>query len=99
MQKELGDLVFVELPEQGSSFKQGEKLASVESVKAVSDIYSPISGIVSAINTRLSESPDLVNKSPYADGWLVKVEVANKGEIDSLMTPDAYRQHQAADSH
>lgn len=98
-QKELGDLVFVELPEEGSSFKQGEKLASVESVKAVSDIYAPISGIVSAINTRLSESPDLVNKSPYADGWLVKVEVANKGDIDSLMTPDAYRQHQAADSH
>jgi glycine cleavage system H protein len=61
VQKELGDLVFVELPEQGSSFKQGEKLASVESVKAVSDIYSPISGIVSAINTRLSESPDLVS--------------------------------------
>lgn len=61
MQKELGDLVFVELPEEGSSFKQGEKLASVESVKAVSDIYAPISGIVSAINTRLSESPDLVS--------------------------------------
>ncbi len=61
MQKELGDLVFVELPEEGSSFKQGEKLASVESVKAVSDIYAPISGIVSAINTRLLESPDLVS--------------------------------------
>ncbi len=61
MQKELGDLVFVELPEEGSSFKQGEKLASVESVKAVSDIYAPISGIVSAINTKLSESPDLVS--------------------------------------
>jgi glycine cleavage system H lipoate-binding protein len=61
VQKELGDLVFVELPEEGSSFKQGEKLASVESVKAVSDIYAPISGTVGAINTKLSESPDLVS--------------------------------------
>jgi glycine cleavage system H protein len=98
-QKELGDLVFVELPEAGSPCKQGEKFASVESVKAVSDVYSPISGTVVEVNTSLSESPDLINKSPYGDGWLMKLTVSNKGELDGLMGADAYKQHQAADAH
>jgi glycine cleavage system H protein len=98
-QKELGDLVFVELPEAGSPCKQGEKFASVESVKAVSDVYSPISGTVVEVNTSLSESPDLINKSPYGDGWLMKLTVSNKGELDGLMGADAYKQHQAANAH
>lgn len=92
-QHELTDIVFVELPEVGKVVKKGEQLAVVESVKAVSDVYSPISGKVVAVNSGLEDAPELVNKSPYEDGWIAKLEVADAAELDAMMSADAYRQH------
>jgi glycine cleavage system H protein len=85
-QDQLGDIVFVELPQIGDTFKQGEQFATVESVKAVCECYLPVSGEIIAVNTALEESPEMVNKNPYGDGWFVEVNPSDPSEMDALMT-------------
>ena len=91
-QNELGEVVFVELPAIGDEFVSGDEAAVVESVKAASEVYTPISGEVIEVNEALEESPELVNTSPYEDGWFFKLRVSdeNLGSIDSLMTAEEY---------
>lgn len=90
-QKELGDIVYVELPDEGDDIEAGEPLGNVEAVKAVEDINSPVSGEVEKINDELEDTPELINKSPFADGWLIQVRLTNKSELDSLLSADEYR--------
>ena len=87
---QLGDIVFVELPVAGKTVKAGDGLAVVESVKAASDVFSPVSGEVTAANAELGDNPETVNDSPEAGGWFVKIKVANPSEVDALMDRDAY---------
>ena len=87
---ELGDIGFVELPEVGASLKQFETFGVVESVKAVSDLYSPLSGEVVEVNEALREGPELLNSDPFGEGWILKVELADAAEIDVLMDAAAY---------
>ena len=91
-QNELGEVVFVELPAIGDEFISGDEVAVVESVKAASEVYTPISGEVIEVNDTLEENPELVNTSPYEEGWFFKLEVSdeNLGSIDSLMTAEEY---------
>ncbi|MCW8873563.1 MAG: glycine cleavage system protein GcvH [Xanthomonadales bacterium] len=89
-QAQLGDMVFVELPEPGMSYEQGDACAVVESVKAASDIYAPLTGEVIEANSALEDSPELVNTDPYGDGWLFRMQLANAAELDGLLTPEAY---------
>jgi glycine cleavage system H protein len=89
-QERLGDVVFVELPEIGTGTKKGETFCVVESVKAASDIYAPMSGEVTEINKSLEDHPELVNQSPYEKGWMVRLKVSNTSEIDDLMSSDEY---------
>jgi glycine cleavage system H protein len=91
-QHELTDVVFVELPAVGRQLKAGETCAVVESVKTASDIYSPVSGQVTAVNAALSENPGLVNTQPYADGWFYKIRLSNPAEAADLLSAEAYRQ-------
>jgi len=90
-QEELGDVVFVELPDVDDELEAGDDAGVVESVKAASDIYAPISGTVVAINEALEDTPDLVNGSPYVDGWMYKLAPADAGELDSLLDAEAYQ--------
>jgi len=92
-QEQLGDVVFVELPEKGATVRQFSSLGVVESVKAASDIYSPISGEVIERNVKVIEKPELVNSAPYQDGWMLKVKLADKGELQKLLSPEDYRAH------
>jgi glycine cleavage system H protein len=87
---ELGDVVFVELPEVGSEFNQGDSVGTIESVKAVADLYLPVSGEIVAVNEAVAESPELVNQSPLDDGWLVKVKLSDPSELDNLLDAAAY---------
>ena len=89
-QNELGDITYLELPEVGSQVTQNEPLGVIESVKAASDIYAPVSGEVIERNEQAIESPDLVNRSPYDEAWFVKVRMSNPSELDSLMNADEY---------
>jgi len=89
-QAALGDMVFIELPEPGMSYDQGEPCAVVESVKAASDIYAPVSGEVIEANGALEDTPELVNTDPYVDGWLFKVKLSDPAEIDGLHDAEAY---------
>ena len=89
-QAALGDMVYVELPEPGMSYEQGDACAVVESVKAASDAYAPVSGEVIENNSALEDSPELVNNDPYGDGWLFRMQLANAAELDGLLTPEAY---------
>ncbi len=86
----LGDVVFLELPQADTELTQSEKLGEVESVKAVSDIYSPISGRVLEVNQQAVDNPELVNESPYDSGWLLKVTISDPAELDKLMTSEQY---------
>jgi glycine cleavage system H protein len=90
-QKELGDVVFVELPELGSSIKATEALGVVESVKAVSDIYAPLSGEVVKVNDKLEDSPELINEDPYGEGWIAELQVEDPKELEGLLTAEEYR--------
>ena len=90
-QHELGDIVFVELPEVGQKVSSGEPCGSIEAVKAVEDLVSPISGKVQEKNTDLEDSPELINKSPYEEGWLFKVKISNQEELDNLITAAEYQ--------
>jgi len=96
-QEQLGDLVFdlvfVELPEQGETITRGEACAVVESVKAASDIYAPVTGEVVSVNEALNDAPETVNNDPYGDGWLFTVKPGDENEIDELMDADAYGEH------
>eukprot|EP00268_Persea_americana_P026154 TRINITY_DN2553_c0_g1_i1.p1 TRINITY_DN2553_c0_g1~~TRINITY_DN2553_c0_g1_i1.p1 ORF type:complete len:155 (+),score=38.74 TRINITY_DN2553_c0_g1_i1:177-641(+) len=89
-QDHLGDVVFVELPEVGTSVTQGNSFGAVESVKATSDVNSPVSGKVVEVNEELNSSPGLVNASPYDSGWIIKVEMSNGSEVNSLMDSEQY---------
>ena len=89
-QEQLGDIVFVELPTVGKVLKQGDEAAVVESVKAASEIYAPVSGTVSEVNTALADNPGLINTAPDGDGWIYKISLANAAELDGLMDADAY---------
>lgn len=89
-QDQLGDVVFVELPEVGAVFSKGDEFGTVESVKAVSELYMPISGEITAVNTDLEENPERVNVSPYGTGWMIKVAPSDPGEIDALMDNASY---------
>jgi len=89
-QHSLGDVVFVELPEVGTQLKKGEAFGSVESVKAASDIYSPLSGEVIEINSELEDHPELLNESPYEKGWIIKIRVSDSGESAELMNEAKY---------
>jgi len=90
-QDELGDVVFVELPDEGAELSAGEDFGVVESIKAVSDIYAPVSGTVTAVNDDLRDEPELLNEDPFGDGWLLEVELADESELDDLLDADAYR--------
>jgi glycine cleavage system H protein len=94
-QAELTDVVFVELPTVGTKVSAGDQVAVVESVKAASDIYAPVSGEIAEVNEALSDDPSLVNTAPYEGGWIFKLAVADATEVESLMTPEAYEKHLA----
>ena len=89
-QKELGDVVFVELPQVGSQLDAGDELGSIESVKAVSELFTPVSGEVIEINEALADNPALVNTDPWGDGWMVRIRVTDATEVDELMTAEEY---------
>ena len=89
-QSELGDIVFVEFPELNSTVEKGQSTGSIEAVKTVADLYMPISGTVIALNENLDKNPEAVNDTPYDDGWMVKIEIANQDEISDLLTATAY---------
>ena len=89
-QSELGDIVFVEFPELNSTLEKGQSIGSIEAVKTVADLYMPISGIVIAVNENLDKNPEAVNDTPYGDGWMVKIEIANQDEISDLLAFTAY---------
>lgn len=89
-QKELGDVVFVELPQPGTSIDAGDEFGSVESVKAVSELFAPLSGEVVEINDALADKPDLVNTDPYGDGWMIKIRFTDKSELEQLMAAEDY---------
>ncbi len=91
-QEELGDIVFVELPAVGTVLAKGATLGVVESVKAVSDVYAPVGGNVVAVNDRLAANPEVINEACYGEGWMVKVEIGDAAEIDSLMSATEYRE-------
>ncbi|HYK00897.1 MAG TPA: glycine cleavage system protein GcvH [Thermoanaerobaculia bacterium] len=92
-QKELGDVVFVELPQVGSELEAADELGSIESVKAVSELFSPVSGEVVEINEALAENPALVNTDPYGDGWMVRIRLSDATEVDELMTAEEYDEY------
>jgi len=89
-QDQLGDIVFVELPEVGATFSKGEEFGTVESVKAVSELFMPIGGEILAINTTLEETPEHVNNSPYEEGWMIEIKPSDVAEMDVLMDKEAY---------
>ena len=92
-QGELGDIVFIELPKVGASFSKHDVFGTVEAVKAVSELYSPVSGEVVAVNDRLDKEPALVNTAPYGDGWMVKLRLKDVAEKKALLNADAYGAH------
>jgi len=96
-QNELGDVVFVELPEVGKKVKKGDVVGSIESVKSVSDLITPLSGEIVEVNSALEDVADTVNKDPYGDGWIFAVKVENKGEVGELMDYEAYNEHTEAE--
>lgn len=91
-QESLGDVVFVELPAIGSRVGKGDQIGAVESVKAASDIYAPVSGEVLEVNERLNDEPGLLNRSPQNDGWLCKIKLANPSEMEALLTAEGYKE-------
>lgn len=92
-QSELGDIVFVELPEVGTNVGQGEPYGTIESVKAVADLYAPVTGEVVEVNEALSDAPELANEEPYEGGWLVVIAPSDPEELESLLSPEEYNNH------
>ncbi len=97
-QDQLGDVVFVELPDVGAKLQANGSFGVVESVKAVSDIYAPISGDVSEVNEALIEKPEILNSDPHGEGWLVRLKIFDKAEIDALMNAEQYTEYVAAEN-
>jgi len=89
-QDELGDVVFVDLPSEGDEVTAGDEFGVVESIKAVSDIYAPLTGTVTAVNDDLTDRPELINEDPYGDGWLIEIELSDDAEPDDLLAADEY---------
>lgn len=94
-QDELGEIVFVELPEVGDTLEAGDGIGVVESVKAVSDVYTPVSGEITAVNEPLPDDPSQVNSSPFEDGWLVKIKISDAAPLDGLMDAEAYTKYRS----
>lgn len=90
-QAELGDIVYVELPDVGTELEANGTFGVVESVKAVSDLYAPVSGVVAEVNATLEDEPELVNSDPYEDGWMIRVEMKDESELNDLLDADSYR--------
>jgi glycine cleavage system H protein len=97
-QNSLGDVVYVELPKSGEEFATNESFGSVESVKAVSEVFTPVSGAVVKINDSLADEPEKVNSDPYGEGWMIRVRMANPGEVDSLLTAAEYEDFTKAET-
>lgn len=93
-QSEMGDITWVDMPDEGDELEKGEDFGALESVKASSELFSPVSGKVVACNTELADAPELINKDPYG-AWIIKVEMSDKTELDSLMNASAYQKHTA----
>ena len=91
-QDELGDIVYVEQPKVGAAVKQNSQFGVVESVKTVSDLYSPVTGEITAVNDEVASSPELVNQDPYGEGWIIKVRISDQSELDSLLNANDYKQ-------
>lgn len=89
-QSELGDVVFIELPTVGDEIEQAASMGVIEAVKAVSDVYLPVSGEIVEVNDALEKSPELLNREPYGDGWLVKIAISDISELDRLLSPESY---------
>lgn len=92
-QGELGDVVFIELPEPGANFEKMDAFGTIEAVKAVSDLYSPVKAEVVEVNAALDDDPAVVNSDPYGDGWMIKIRVLDAGDLDDLMDAAAYASH------
>jgi glycine cleavage system H protein len=92
-QNEFGDIVFIELPSIGKATTKGESCATIESVKAVEDLYAPLSGEVTAVNNDLESTPEKINKDPYGEGWILKVKISDPKEVDTLMNNNAYNDY------
>ncbi len=89
-QNKLGSIVFIELPPPGKPFKKGETVVTVDSVKAVAEVYAPVAGQVKVANEVLRDNPETINRDPYGEGWMVQLKIANAGELSSLLTAEAY---------
>ncbi len=89
-QNELGDIVYVELPEVGTQVEQGKTFGTIEAVKAVSDLFAPVSGEVVEVNEKLNDSPELVNQDPYGEGWMIKIKMSNPDEVNNLLSKEDY---------
>jgi glycine cleavage system H protein len=92
-QKELGDVVFIELPQVGAELELGDEFGNIESVKAVSELVSPVSGVVTEVNEALNLKPELVNTDPYGDGWMMKMRLSVPEEVDDMMTAEEYEEY------
>jgi glycine cleavage system H protein len=90
-QEQLGDIVYVELPAVGKEVKKGERIVSLESVKAAGDVYAPVSGKIVAVNEQVNATPELINQDPEGEGWLIQIEISNPAELDELLTEDEYK--------
>ncbi|HEY6216788.1 MAG TPA: glycine cleavage system protein GcvH [Pyrinomonadaceae bacterium] len=97
-QNSLGDVVYVELPKAGDEFAANESFGSVESVKAVSEVFTPIAGVVAQINESLADEPETVNSDPYGKGWMIRLKMSNAGEVDSLLTAAEYEDFTKAET-
>jgi glycine cleavage system H protein len=97
-QNSLGDVVYVELPKAGDEFAANESFGSVESVKAVSEVFTPIAGVVAQINESLADEPETVNSEPYGKGWMIRLKMSNAGEVDSLLTAAEYEDFTKAET-
>jgi glycine cleavage system H protein len=95
-QEELGEIVFVELPEVGDSFSATDEVGTIESVKAVAEVYTPVAGEVAEVNSALEDEPELVNDDPHGDGWLIKLKVSDKGDLSELMNAEQYEEYIAS---
>ncbi|MFQ5646737.1 MAG: glycine cleavage system protein GcvH [bacterium] len=91
-QQELGDIVFIELPESGEEVVKGESFGTIESVKAVSDLYAPVSGEIIEVNSALEDSPEIINERPYGDGWIISIKPSDTSEIEELLSAAEYEQ-------
>ncbi len=91
-QSELGDIVYIDIPDESAELSSGDSFGTIEAVKTVADLFSPLSGKIIEVNTGLNDNPEVVNTDPYADGWIVKIEFTDAGELDKLIGVDAYKE-------